>query len=104
MQPEMSEGFLEEGIISPARMRAVDANAMALGVTDLQLMESAGKALADMARAAGPERILVLVRKRQQRWRRHGGRPPPPTGPDDRCLLSGYRERGAMPVSTSFQR
>ncbi len=63
MQPEMSEGFLEEGIISPARMRAVEANAIALGVTDLQLMESAGKALADMARAAGPERILVLCGK-----------------------------------------
>ena len=63
MQPELSEGFLEEGIISFARMRAVDANAIALGVTDLQLMESAGKALADMARAASPERILVLCGK-----------------------------------------
>ncbi|MFA5346684.1 MAG: NAD(P)H-hydrate dehydratase [Methanoregula sp.] len=63
MQPELSEGFLEEGIISPARMRAVDANAIALGVTDLQLMESAGKALADIARAAGPERVLVLCGK-----------------------------------------
>jgi len=60
MQPEQSGGFLEEGIISPARMRAVDANAVALGVTELQLMESAGKALADMARTACPERILVL--------------------------------------------
>ncbi len=63
MQPEQSEGFLEEGIISPARMRAVDANAVALGVTELQLMESAGKALADMARTACPERILVLCGK-----------------------------------------
>ena len=63
MQPEQSGGFLEEGIISPARMRAVDANAVALGVTELQLMESAGKALADMARTACPERILVLCGK-----------------------------------------
>jgi hydroxyethylthiazole kinase-like uncharacterized protein yjeF len=63
MQPELNEEFLEEGIISPARMRAVDANAVALGVTELQLMESAGKALADMACAAGPERILVLCGK-----------------------------------------
>ncbi len=63
MQPEQSGGFLEEGIISPARMRAVDANAVALGVTQLQLMESAGKALADMARTACPERILVLCGK-----------------------------------------
>ena len=42
MRPELIEGFLETGIISPARMRAVDVNAIALGVTDLQLMESAG--------------------------------------------------------------
>ena len=37
----------------------VETNAMALGVTDLQLMESAGQALADMARAFNPQRILV---------------------------------------------
>jgi len=60
MRPELIEGFLEEGIISPARMRVVETNAMALGVTDLQLMESAGQALADMARAFYPKRILVL--------------------------------------------
>ena len=63
MQTELSEEFLEEGVISFARMRAVDANAIALGVSNLQLMESAGKALADMARAASPERILVLCGK-----------------------------------------
>src|SRR4030042_4553376 len=63
MQQEQSGGFLEEGIISPARMRAVDANAVALGVTELQLMESAGKALADMARTACPDRIFVLCGK-----------------------------------------
>ena len=60
MRPELIEGFLEEGLISPARMRVVETNAMALGVTDLQLMESAGQALADMARAFNPKRILVL--------------------------------------------
>ena len=54
MRPELIEGFLEEGLISPARMRVVETNAMALGVTDLQLMESAGQALADMARAFNP--------------------------------------------------
>jgi ADP-dependent NAD(P)H-hydrate dehydratase / NAD(P)H-hydrate epimerase len=63
MQPGQYELFLEDGLISPARMRAVDANAIALGVTELQLMEGAGKALADMARSAGPERILVLCGK-----------------------------------------
>jgi hydroxyethylthiazole kinase-like uncharacterized protein yjeF len=60
MRPELIEGFLEEGVISPARMRVVETNAMALGVPDLQLMESAGRALADMARAFNPQRILVL--------------------------------------------
>ena len=60
MRPELIEGFLEEGLISPARMRVVETNAMALGVTDLQLMESAGQALADMARAFNPQRLLVL--------------------------------------------
>lgn len=63
MQPDHIERFLETGIITPARMRAVDANAIALGVTELQLMESAGKALADMALAAGPKRVLVLCGK-----------------------------------------
>ena len=38
--------FLEAGVISPARMRAVDRNAIALGVGALQLMEGAGEALA----------------------------------------------------------
>lgn len=59
----MSERFIGTGIISPARMRAVDANAMALGVTELQLMESAGRALADIAIAAKPDRVLVLCGK-----------------------------------------
>ena len=63
MRPELIEGFLEEGIISPARMRVVETNAMALGVTDLQLMESAGQALADMARTFNPKRVLVLCGK-----------------------------------------
>jgi hydroxyethylthiazole kinase-like uncharacterized protein yjeF len=63
MRPELIEGFLETGIISPARMRAVDENAIALGVTELQLMESAGRALADMALAMNPVRILVLCGK-----------------------------------------
>jgi NAD(P)H-hydrate epimerase len=63
MQPELIEGFLETGIISLPRMRAVDKNAIALGVTGLQLMESAGRALADMARAMNPERVLVLCGK-----------------------------------------
>ncbi|MDO9327002.1 MAG: NAD(P)H-hydrate dehydratase [Methanoregula sp.] len=60
MKPFTFSGYPEEGIISPARMRAVDRNAIALGVTGLQLMESAGRALADMVRATSPARVLVL--------------------------------------------
>lgn len=63
MLPELIDGFLETGIISPARMRAVDINAIALGVTGLQLMESAGQALAEMALSMSPERVLVLCGK-----------------------------------------
>ena len=60
MWPFATDGFLETGIISPARMRAVDKNAIALGVTELQLMESAGMSLAAMVRTAAPGRVLVL--------------------------------------------
>jgi len=63
MQPELIEDFLETGIISPARMRVVDVNAIALGVTELQLMESAGRALADLVLAVSPKRVLVLCGK-----------------------------------------
>ena len=52
--------FVETGFISAARMRVVDANATALGVTGLQLMESAGRALADAVLTCGPARVLVL--------------------------------------------
>jgi NAD(P)H-hydrate epimerase len=44
-------------------MRAVDANAIALGVTELQLMESAGRALADQVLAFNPSRVLILCGK-----------------------------------------
>ncbi len=60
MLPFIIDGCIEAGFISPARMRAVDKNAIALGVTELQLMESAGRALADMAHAASPSRVLVI--------------------------------------------
>ncbi|NMB79201.1 MAG: NAD(P)H-hydrate dehydratase [Methanomicrobiales archaeon] len=44
-------------------MRAIDANAMALGVTELQLMESAGRGLAEQALSFSPERVLILCGK-----------------------------------------
>ncbi len=55
--------FVERGIISPARMRVVDRNAIALGITGLQMMESAGKALAECALKKNPSRILILCGK-----------------------------------------
>jgi hydroxyethylthiazole kinase-like uncharacterized protein yjeF len=60
MQPDLFSEFIETGLITPARMRVVDANAMALGVTELQLMESAGRGLADQVLRFHPGRVLVL--------------------------------------------
>ena len=62
MEPEMRE-FLERGLVSAARMRAVEGNAATLGVGSLQLMESAGRALAAMALGFSPSRVLVLCGK-----------------------------------------
>jgi len=60
MQPELYGEFVENGPVTPARMRVIDANAMALGVTELQLMESAGRALAEQVLTFRPDRVLVL--------------------------------------------
>jgi hydroxyethylthiazole kinase-like uncharacterized protein yjeF len=60
MQPETFLEFVETGLVTPARMRVVDANAMALGVTELQLMESAGRALAEQVLTYNPGHVLVL--------------------------------------------
>jgi len=63
MRPEQTEGFLEDGIIVPERMRAVEKNATALGVTEIQMMESAGTTLAAFVLATRPGRVLVLCGK-----------------------------------------
>ncbi|MFA4859403.1 NAD(P)H-hydrate dehydratase [Methanoregula sp.] len=63
MQPERFGEFVESGLITPARMRVVDANAMALGVTGLQLMESAGRGLSEQVLTYNPERVLILCGK-----------------------------------------
>jgi ADP-dependent NAD(P)H-hydrate dehydratase / NAD(P)H-hydrate epimerase len=63
MQPELIGEFLETGLITPARMRVVDANATALGVTELQLMESAGRGLAEQVLTYNPTSVLVLCGK-----------------------------------------
>jgi len=60
MTPDLAGWSPETGLITPERMRAVDANAMALGVTELQLMESAGRGLAEIILAEDPGRVLLL--------------------------------------------
>ncbi len=60
MGPELFGEFMETGPVPPARMRVIDANAMALGVTELQLMESAGRGLAEQVLTLSPARVLVL--------------------------------------------
>ena len=62
LPPGLGE-FAEAGVITHERMRSVDANAQALGLSSLQLMESAGKALADVVRADDPCRVLILCGK-----------------------------------------
>lgn len=52
--------FREEGTISPSRMRVIDENARALGISDLQLMESAGHTLVNIVRRYHPASVLIL--------------------------------------------
>src|SRR2546425_12195175 len=50
-------------MISPAEMRVLDRNAQYFGVSILELMENAGKAVADVARSefgAAGKNVLVL--------------------------------------------
>jgi NAD(P)H-hydrate epimerase len=63
MRPDPSEWFSETGLITPKRMRVVDANAVALGVTELQLMESAGCGIAEILLSDHSDRVLVLCGK-----------------------------------------
>jgi len=60
MGPDLADGFLETGLVTPQRMRVIDANAIALGVTELQLMESAGRSLAEHVLSTLPDRVLIL--------------------------------------------
>lgn len=57
------EEFRETGTITSARMRVVDRNAIGLGLGSLQMMESAGKALADTAVQDLDGPVLVLCGK-----------------------------------------
>jgi len=55
--------FLETGIISPEKMKAIEINAISLGYSADQMMESAGRALADFARQKSPGKVVVLCGK-----------------------------------------
>ena len=52
--------FAEKGVIRADRMRAVEGNSIALGLSALQMMESAGAALARTVLEYRPSRVLVL--------------------------------------------
>src|SRR2546422_1127101 len=75
-------------MISPAEMRVLDRNAQYFGVSILELMENAGKAVADAARsefAAAGKSVLVLCGPRNNggdgpRGARHLAKGAPGTG------------------------
>lgn len=52
--------YRETGITGPDRMRVIDANARALGLSDQVLMEGAGQALASVVRRFTPKSVLIL--------------------------------------------
>jgi hydroxyethylthiazole kinase-like uncharacterized protein yjeF len=60
MEREDLSEFYERGLVSAERMAAVDRNAGSHGVSPLQLMESAGKSLAEKTLHYRPENVLVL--------------------------------------------
>lgn len=60
MEREDLSEFYERGLVSAERMAAVDRNAGSYGITPLQLMESAGKSLAEKTLQYLPENVLVL--------------------------------------------
>jgi hydroxyethylthiazole kinase-like uncharacterized protein yjeF len=55
--------FADIGIITHERMRSVDENAQALGLSSRQMMESAGRALAEAIKASDPSKVLILCGK-----------------------------------------
>jgi len=61
--PPGIDEFTESGMITYERMRSVDANARALGLSGLRMMESAGRALGELVRARDPNRVLILCGK-----------------------------------------
>src|SRR2546425_10687244 len=68
-------------MISPAEMRVLDRNAQYFGLSILELMENAGKAVADVARSefgAAGKNVLVLCGTGNNGGGGPGAAPPPP--------------------------
>ncbi len=65
MQPDQIESFLETGIITPERMRVVDKNAIALGVTELQTDGKRGKVSCRMCNELESSAGACALRERE---------------------------------------
>lgn len=61
--PDELREFCETGPVDAAGMRVIEENAMAFGLSSLQMMESAGRALAEVVREYRPGCILILCGK-----------------------------------------
>src|SRR2546428_2489071 len=78
-------------MISPAEMRVLDRNAQYFGVSILELMENAGKAVADAARSefgAAGKNVLVLGGTGNNGGEGLLAPPPPPEGAPGTGLLA----------------
>src|SRR2546425_10350504 len=86
-------------MISPAEMRVLDRNAQYFGVSILELMENAGKAVADAARSefgAAGKNVLVLGGTGN-----NGGEGPlAPRHPAEDARGTGLPARSPPPVAT----
>ncbi|MDD1674675.1 MAG: NAD(P)H-hydrate dehydratase [Methanomicrobiales archaeon] len=60
LQPAHLREFAESGLVTAERMRVIDRNAIALGLSSLQMMESAGRSLAAVAAERNAANILIL--------------------------------------------
>ena len=60
IDPFLLENFLETGLVTGDRMRIIDRNAQAYGISSLQLMENAGLCLANVIRRYNGKRILFF--------------------------------------------
>ncbi len=61
--PDELREFCETGTVDAAGMRVIEENAMALGLSSLRMMESAGRALAEVVRGYRAESVLILCGK-----------------------------------------